>query len=239
MFDLGIEYHDTYKPALDEADWTLQDMVLGGLAAVGFVILGNVLIVFLLQVVLRDYYLALYAPAVVINYFLRIPALLPIWWSGPSKYGGDWRRLGLLKCDLGRGALLAVGGGVLIWGINTIVPYVSPNTERLGHLNAAPVLNSPSMVFWSVLLCAFLLPLIEEVVFRGFIYAGLRNRWGVRWAIAATAVLFALIFLPTSAFIPTLLIGAILTGMYEMSGSLWPGLAARAVLNIIAIAVAY
>lgn len=238
MYDFDIEYHDTYKPALDEADWTLQDMVLGGLAIYGIGALSSGLVGFLLVTAFAQYYDILLFPANVIIYTLQLLMVVPAWWCGPTKYGGDWRRLGLLGCDLWRGVLLAVAGGALAWGVNDLTARLVPTVSRVGHIHGPLLSRSTEGMFWSVLVCVILAPIAEEVFFRGFLYAGLRNRLGLGWAIVVSAAFFALAYLP-AAFVPTVLIGVILAVMYEMSGSLWPGIAARAALGFIAIAVAY
>lgn len=236
VFD--YEFKIDYKPALDNADWTLRDMILGGLTALGLILAGSLIVIFFVAVVFPDHYDVLYFPAMVVAGSFEGLLVFPAWWWGPHKYGGDWRRLGLLRCDLWRGVLVAVGGAAAMWGVNALAGHLAADASRVGHLHGGLFLGSPWRVLGSVLLFVILAPLAEEILFRGFLYAGLRNRFGVRWAVAISAALFALAYLSSAAFVPTLLIGAILAGVYELSGSLWPGIAARAVLSAVAIVMA-
>jgi membrane protease YdiL (CAAX protease family) len=65
-----------------------------------------------------------------------------------------------------------------------------------------------------------LVPIAEEICFRGFLYNSLRMRWGVRWGIAISAVLFASAHLPILAILPYLFLSVMLALCYERSGTL-------------------
>ena len=138
-----------------------------------------------------------------------------------------------------RGALVAVVGAVLIWGANTLILQLYSVLRLRGLALGTLVGYTPSAAFWSVLLYAIVGPLADEIFFRGFLYAGLRNRFGVAWGLVLGAVLFGLFRFPLTLMVPLAVMGAILAAMYEISGSLWPGIMARAVLAVIFIATAY
>lgn len=74
-------------------------------------------------------------------------------------------------------------------------------------------------------------PIVEEVVFRGLLYAWLRERFGI-WP---GAILSALAFAGAHGIVillPALfLIGLLLARIYERSGSLWPPIIVHCVFN--------
>lgn len=79
---------------------------------------------------------------------------------------------------------------------------------------------------------AFLIsPLWEEIVFRGFLYPVLKAKSG-RWiALCATSLLFAAIHFHLPTFAPLFLFGAVLTLVYEHTGSLGYSMALHGLFN--------
>jgi hypothetical protein len=88
---------------------------------------------------------------------------------------------------------------------------------------------------------ALVAPVVEELVFRGFIYGGLRRKWGVTVSVLVSSLVFALahtfsvggsiLLLGPSLFIA----GVALALVYERSRSLLPGMALHACFNLIAV----
>ena len=79
-------------------------------------------------------------------------------------------------------------------------------------------------------------PLIEETLFRGFLFAGLRPRLGSAGAVTVAAVAWALLHVQYDAFgIATILATGLLLGTARVrSASLYPPLAMHALLNLLA-----
>ncbi len=81
-------------------------------------------------------------------------------------------------------------------------------------------------------------PLGEELFFRGFLYRAMRQRWGVRWALLATSLLFAFIHSSPSAFLPYAALGLAFGLVYEWVGSLWASITLHALWNLVVLSVA-
>lgn len=64
-------------------------------------------------------------------------------------------------------------------------------------------------------------PFFEELIFRGWLYAGLAVRLGDGWAAVISAALFALIHGDLPALLPLFVLGLIFAWIYRKSGSLW------------------
>ena len=90
----------------------------------------------------------------------------------------------------------------------------------------------------TLLMGAVIAPLAEEIFFRGFMYGGLRARLGVRWAIIVTALFFAALHFSWEFLIPILILGIFLALLYELTGSLYPGMILHVSNNLIAL-IAY
>jgi membrane protease YdiL (CAAX protease family) len=87
-----------------------------------------------------------------------------------------------------------------------------------------------------VFLC-LVVPLIEETIFRGYVYAGLRRGLGVFGATIGAALLFALMH-PAGGFVPIALLGLVLAQLYERNRSLVPPMVCHALHNFLVLTLA-
>lgn len=87
------------------------------------------------------------------------------------------------------------------------------------------------------LLIAVVAPVAEEVCFRGFLFAGLRNRAPFIVAAVGASLFFGLLHFDTGpSAVPQLVVfGVILALLYERTRSLWPPIFFHALNNAIAL----
>lgn len=83
-----------------------------------------------------------------------------------------------------------------------------------------------------VLLCV-VAPVVEETVFRGGLYGGMRKRWSVPAAAIASAAIFAAVHLNWASFVPVMALGVALCVVYERTGSLLPSMVAHGLFNLV------
>ena len=83
------------------------------------------------------------------------------------------------------------------------------------------------------LLVAVAAPLVEEIFFRGVLQTGLRERFGIKWAILLSAVFFA-IGHPLQDWIPIFGLGVAFGAMRELRQSLVPSMVAHYIQNSLA-----
>ena len=74
------------------------------------------------------------------------------------------------------------------------------------------------MIVFSTVISA---PLVEEVFFRGFLFAGFREKYGWKIAAGISAAFFALVHLQPLTALPIFLLGYLFAYVYERSNSLW------------------
>jgi len=91
-----------------------------------------------------------------------------------------------------------------------------------------------TQIVWIVLLVCVLVPIGEEMFFRGFVYGTLR-RWGVTAATVLSALFFGAVHQQVVHFLPIVVLGAILALLYERTGSLLPAMLVHAVNNLVAV----
>jgi membrane protease YdiL (CAAX protease family) len=85
-------------------------------------------------------------------------------------------------------------------------------------------------------------PIVEETVFRGFIFTGLRGKLKFVWAAVLTSLLFATAHLEFGSGKPLLWVAGLdtftlslaLCYLREKTGSLWPGILLHALKNGVA-----
>lgn len=86
-------------------------------------------------------------------------------------------------------------------------------------------------------LVGVLAPVLEEVLFRGFVYRVFVKIWPVWLGSILSAVLFAMIHMQFQSFIPLFILGLLLNRCYEKNDSLWTSIAFHGFNNILAFAV--
>ena len=155
-----------------------------------------------------------------------------------------------LSADLGRPTWATFGfrrfrPSAIGWVLLAFVVYlvlaaiytqlVNPPAEDLPEQ-----LGADESVLLAVLTGVFvvvLAPFVEEFFFRGFLYQGLRNSWGVPFAVLGSAVIFSAIHLDLAQLAPLAILGVALALLREKTGSLWPCIMLHALNNAIAFAV--
>ena len=88
---------------------------------------------------------------------------------------------------------------------------------------------------WILVLLCVVVPVAEEIFFRGVVYRGLRARWGALVAVLASSVFFGAVHLELVHFLPILVLGMILAYSLERTGSLVPAMAIHALNNVVAV----
>ena len=87
----------------------------------------------------------------------------------------------------------------------------------------------------AVVTLVLLAPLGEELLYRGLLYRGLRNRLAVLPAVVGSAVIFGLVHLEPLAIVVTGLLGAQLAWLFERRRHLLAPLTAHAVFNALGV----
>jgi uncharacterized protein len=140
-----------------------------------------------------------------------------------------------LKETLGLGvALLAVSYG-LTWAYST---YVIPGVDMQGEIKAllAALPKTPIYFLLQFVAVAIAAPIVEELLFRGYLQTALTNRFSPMIAILLASFLFALVHFQPYAIPALMLIGLTFGYLYHRTGSLKVNIALHVVNNALAIA---
>lgn len=123
-----------------------------------------------------------------------------------------------------------VGAVFLISEVNNIIVYFFPMPEWLveGRLRLIGAQGSFLIFFFLV---AVLAPVAEEGLFRGLILGGFLKRYGVRKAMVASAILFAVFHLDPWSFFTTGALGLLFAWWFTRTRSLLPCILGHAIYN--------
>ena len=164
--------------------------------------------------------------------------LIPAWLLAVRKYKVGWDALGLRSfkwemLGLGCGLMLLSLSFNLVFGL-----FLGLFGLRI-QPDLAPIFAQLSSPWLLLVGGAVVAPIVEEIFFRGFVFAGLRPRYGWQRAAVVSSVLFALIHLIPTAIIPIFILGYIFAYLYQRSNSIWPAILMHSATNALALGAAY
>lgn len=205
--------------------WSLRDTILGFALFLAFMVGFS-----LLPALLPDEGWALTVYVLVYQPVQFIPILILL-----RLRRATWTDLGLRKASPN---VMALGCGLVILlfvvnAVNNLVMFalgVDVQAEQFSNLLAS--LDQPVALLIAGILFA---PLFEEMIFRGFLFAGLRQRLGWVNAALVSSAIFAAGHLSIAAFIPTFALGFLFTYLYQKSNSLWPGIILHTLINSVSL----
>jgi membrane protease YdiL (CAAX protease family) len=88
---------------------------------------------------------------------------------------------------------------------------------------------------WSAALAVFVAPIAEEILFRGWLFGGLRRRFRAGWAMILSGAVFGVVHGSAVRFVGLSVMGVILAALYERRRTLVASMAAHFTINLIAV----
>ncbi|MGH7157694.1 MAG: lysostaphin resistance A-like protein [Candidatus Saccharimonadales bacterium] len=136
--------------------------------------------------------------------------------------------------------------GLLIASSVIAAQFLGINTQQeqeIGFEQAKAGASGLALVFLSLVIIP---PIVEETLFRGFLYGGLRSKMTMWWAAGLTSVMFAVLHLFASsegllwiAAIDTFILSIVLCYVRERTGALWAAIGIHAIKNSLAFIVVF
>ncbi len=166
-----------------------------------------------------------------------------VWWVGLRRRHLTWREIGFRRIEsiwLVIAPALTIGAAV-VGGIAAVIVQLLLGTP--GQNTQAQAL-APAGFSWlgligMTLLGGVIVPIAEEVYFRGVLHRWARDKWGVLIGSLISSLLFGLIhgIPPVIAF--AFIMGLVIAYAYEKSQSLWPGIIIHVINNSFKIVLLY
>lgn len=166
-----------------------------------------------------------------------VGAMLLVWYY-LRRYGKSWAEVGWRRVDLLKAAgymlaafiLFALLIGPLLQLVALLDPNFQPNQpQENDFLSAAG--NHKVLAFLALVV---LPPIVEETVFRGFIFPALAKRWGFWIGAIISSILFGFAHLQANVSIYTFVLGVLLCYLYVRLKSIWPGIGLHMLNNYLA-----
>ncbi|MCD2193931.1 CPBP family intramembrane metalloprotease [Actinomycetospora endophytica] len=132
----------------------------------------------------------------------------------------------------------AVGLGISVWLLSRllIIVYVTVTGDHSDPQQDLTRFSGPTAAFFAVLLGGLVVPLGEELLFRGVGYGSMR-RYGRVVATVVASLVFALAHGLNVAFLAVLVLAVLNAVLYERTHSIWPCVATHATFNLCSFAV--
>lgn len=226
-----------------QVPWTLTDLLMAGALLLGIfaaAVVGS-LVVRLFDVegtILASRYLpgvSRYLPGIALL-FTEAALIIPVWVFALHKYRCGWDRLGLRAFPLVAGLRRVAWYLFLAFVINGAWALLARSVGFEVQPNVLPIFGGGTTgLFVAFLAAGVIAPVVEELFFRGFLFAGLHDRFGFRWATLFSATFFAMAHFTPGALVPIFFLGVFFCLLYSGSGSLWPGILMHAVMNSLAV----
>ncbi len=164
---------------------------------------------------------------------------LAIVWGYLRKYHANWSSVGWRRFNIWQSAVLIVGvyvGFLILVGIALVlvamfVPGFDPNQAQVNEFTEGGLSKHYSLALIALVI---LPPVIEETVFRGFIFPAFSKRLGAGIGAVATSILFGIAHLQANISVYTFILSLLLCYMYYRLKSIFPGMILHMVNNFIA-----
>ena len=216
--------------AFNPVPWKTRDVWLGLASAIALTVVATAAWFFLAP----EPFASDIAPVATFGTPLVIPV---VWLFGPRKYGVRWDTLGLRAAarnsfGLSCGTLAAVYI-LAAWNLACLLLLRIPIEPA-----ATVAVASTRWPAWLLAAGVVAAPISEELLFRGFAFAGLQARYGWKRAALLTSLVFAVAHLQPAAIVVLFGAGFLLSMLYYRTNSLWPGVIVHAAINGIGLVAA-
>lgn len=154
------------------------------------------------------------------------------------KFKTGWKSVGLRKFSVLKaiGLLLlmliifTVGVGILTALVTYLLPAFNPDQAQTNEFTEKTMTN-PSLTLLALVIIP---PILEEVIYRGFIFPALSKKYGIIFGAVVSSILFGLAHLQANVSIYTFVLGLVLCFMYVKLRSIVPGIALHMLNNYLA-----
>ena len=218
--------------------WGVGDVALG----TGFYIIQAISILAIVLVVARVADVEYTGVPLLVGMLLaQLAQPVTVWFFAVSRRRVRWSALGFWR----KPALRDAGWGIVVLVAELTVQVVyylileaaGVDTE---DLSPTPFLEGGTeYVIGLAIIAVALAPFMEELFFRGFIFAGLAGRWGPVWGATISSLLFMGAHLEPLRFPPLFVLGLLLAWLYHRTGALWASILVHLLNNAIAVGVLF
>lgn len=156
-----------------------------------------------------------------------------------KRFNVSWKMIGWRGFNLWQAALYLLGifvsfamtVNVLLWILPFIFPGFNSNQPQVNEFTSSTQTN-PIIALIALVIIP---PIIEETVFRGFIFPAFASKWGTVWGALISSLLFGFAHLQSNISVYTFILGLLLCFLYVRLKSIFPGMFFHMLNNYLAI----
>lgn len=130
----------------------------------------------------------------------------------------------------GFGVYFLMTSGLVLLASSFLSEETLQQEQELGFSGAA----APAELVLSFIALVIIAPFVEEMLFRGFVFAGMRRSWGFVPALLVSSTLFAFAHAQINVGIDTFALAIVLGWIYHKTDNLWPSIGLHMLKNLIA-----
>ncbi len=148
-------------------------------------------------------------------------------------WGLRWKNARYLVVIAPVGAIIAIAftAGLDLFGYNNWLKETFGDDSKIQQIVTIYKGSTATYRILIAIAVVILAPLVEEVVFRGYIYAASKRFTNRFFAAFFSALFFAVIHNNINALLPLFFLALLLTLSYELTGSLWAPISIHALFN--------
>ena len=164
--------------------------------------------------------------------------VVSVWLIIAKKYSLPWSVVGVRLPS--RGSAFALSAAALLGSLTFTGAYsLVVSALELDALTPEPLPaelagEGVAMLITAIALCVWV-PFVEEIFFRGFLFAGIAARFGLYAGVTVSAILFALVHFSLATIIPIFVTGMLFALVYRATKSIWIPIVAHSAQNLIAL----
>ena len=163
------------------------------------------------------------------------------WFYSLRKYHLPWASFGFRgyeqRSSWGVAAALILGGLLATTILSDLSDYVYRRVvgpvPQENVVTIFPHTSAGLLLF--VVLAVLVAPVIEETIFRGFVFQGLARSWGPLLGALSSALIFALWHQQLSVLVPIFCLGALLAAGFYWTRSIYTNITFHAIFNAVGI----
>lgn len=218
--------------------WTISDALIA--LVLFFVVQG---VVFFAASLLGTFLSRVYV--LIAAFFITYLAIfLIILYLAKGRRKADWDTLGFRPFNFFRG----LGSAATLFFAALVVNYIYTLVIiKLGYSPPEDVVRRIPQLFGrgtvgfilAVVVVGLIAPIVEETLFRGFMYPAFRQRVGVVAAMLITSFLFAIAHGVLLMVLPIMVLGVALAYLYQTTDSLGPPIMLHSLNNLFSIVLVY
>lgn len=144
-----------------------------------------------------------------------------------------WHSLALVLLAV---VALIVATSVIIVVLSKLAPSLDLAQDQEIVFTQAKAVGEIALAFVALVVIA---PIVEEIVFRGFMLPTFAKKFGWRPAVLMTSLLFGLVHWQLNVGIITFIMGLLLAWLYKKTGSLWPAILFHSLKNLVAFLIIF